>query len=228
MLFAVDASGMKKKNWYSSSRGTPFSAVQDSFVSSYKNETPSGLRVPEFNPMELNLGDNPRASGAPPSEKGARPAAMMSMVEGAMAPVKGGAYGVERGAERGSHKGWDIPAKEGSAIRLADFGMELQVGDVRDLKDSGGHTAFLVGNNRRGEHVQIRIMHMKDAPNLQRGASVKAGTLIGYVGSSGRSTGGHMHIDMKVNGKWVDPEKYAAKYTSKQPDPLDEALGGAQ
>ena len=43
------------------------------------------------------------------------------------------------------------------------------------------------------------------ARNLQPGMRVRQGQVIGYVGSTGLSTGAHLHYEIMVNGRFVDP-----------------------
>lgn len=68
-----------------------------------------------------------------------------------------------------------------------------------------------------GRYVEIRhnkkyttaYCHMNSyADNIQIGTEVKRGEVIGYVGRSGRTTGCHVHYEVRVNGKQVNPIDY--------------------
>jgi murein DD-endopeptidase MepM/ murein hydrolase activator NlpD len=45
------------------------------------------------------------------------------------------------------------------------------------------------------------------ARNLEAGKKVRQGQVIGYVGSTGLSTGAHLHYEILINGRFVDPMK---------------------
>ena len=49
--------------------------------------------------------------------------------------------------------------------------------------------------------------HM-DSISVQKGKTVKQGTEIGKVGSTGKSTGPHLHFEMRKDGKIIDPTDY--------------------
>ena len=48
---------------------------------------------------------------------------------------------------------------------------------------------------------------MKYAKGIKKGRLVKQGEIIGYVGTSGRSTGPHLHYTVKYNGKFINSQK---------------------
>ena len=51
-------------------------------------------------------------------------------------------------------------------------------------------------------------MHMQKGLKVKKGDVVSAGQTIGKVGSTGHSTGNHLHLQIEQNGKPIDPEKY--------------------
>ncbi len=97
------------------------------------------------------------------------------------------------------HNGLDIAAPWGTpVIATADGVIE------RLTKDP------FFGNMVQIEHKasQMKTLygHLKNhADGLQVGQQVKRGTVIGYVGNSGRSTGTHLHYGVYANGKWQNP-----------------------
>jgi hypothetical protein len=73
-------------------------------------------------------------------------------------------------------------------------------GNVVKIKHAGGYLSLYAHQSR------IRV---------KRGAYVKKGQVIGYVGSTGRSTGPHLHFGLMKNGRWVDPMKVLRKKSIK-------------
>ena len=49
------------------------------------------------------------------------------------------------------------------------------------------------------------------AEGMGPGTRVRKGDLIGYVGSTGRSTGAHLHFSVTVNGQFIDPQPFIAE-----------------
>lgn len=59
-----------------------------------------------------------------------------------------------------------------------------------------------------------KYMHMQNGLKVKKGDVVSAGQTIGKVGSTGHSTGNHLHLQIEQNGKPIDPEKYMQGLTS--------------
>jgi len=116
----------------------------------------------------------------------------------ARGPVSG-PFGVRRvynGTPRGYHTGLDIAAPRGSPVRAAASG---RVALARELYYTG-NTVFL----DHGLGLYTAYFHM-DSLSVEEGQRVRAGTVLGTVGSTGRSTGPHLHWGVYVAGVKVDP-----------------------
>ena len=98
------------------------------------------------------------------------------------------------------HAGVDIGAGAGAPIQAADGGT------VINAEDSGnGYGKYVVINHGNGKSTLYA--HMSSIA-VSKGAVVSKGQVIGYVGSSGNTTGPHLHFEVKVNGGLVDPLSY--------------------
>ncbi|MDX1523851.1 MAG: peptidoglycan DD-metalloendopeptidase family protein, partial [Anaerolineae bacterium] len=98
------------------------------------------------------------------------------------------------------HPGLDIGAPYGSTVYAADDG---QVVYADWAVDGFGYTIII----DHGDTVQSWYSHLKGA-YLQAGGYVTRGTPIGEVGSTGHSTGPHVHFEVRVDGNPVDPHQY--------------------
>ena len=94
------------------------------------------------------------------------------------------------------HRGTDIPAPEGTPILAAHSGTVL----VSGWNDSYGNQVLL----DNGAGLSTRYAHMT-ATAVTAGETVTAGQVIGYVGSTGDSTGNHLHFEMMQGGVRVNP-----------------------
>ena len=94
------------------------------------------------------------------------------------------------------HRGTDIPAPEGTPILAAHSGTVL----VSGWNDSYGNQVLL----DNGAGLSTRYAHMT-ASAVTAGETVTAGQVIGYVGSTGDSTGNHLHFEVMQNGVRVNP-----------------------
>lgn len=97
------------------------------------------------------------------------------------------------------HRGIDIPAPEGTPILAAHSGTVLICG----WNDSFGNQVLIDD----GAGLSTRYAHMT-ATAVSPGAVVTAGQVIGYVGSTGDSTGNHLHFEVSVGGTLTDPLTY--------------------
>ena len=100
-----------------------------------------------------------------------------------------------------SHSGIDIPAAGGTPILAAKSG---QV--ITSVKGSGAYWSY--GNYvviDHGNGNSTLYAHMSSRA-VSEGEMVTQGQVIGYVGTTGNSTGNHLHFEVRDNGQRVDPE----------------------
>jgi peptidoglycan hydrolase-like protein with peptidoglycan-binding domain len=112
-------------------------------------------------------------------------------------PVRAGIG--DRFGPRGNrfHAGVDFPAGHGARVRAARRGRVAFAG-----WDSGGY-GYLV-SVRHGRRVRTRYAHLSTIA-VRRGQRVRMGSLLGRVGSTGASTGPHLHFEVLVRGAAVNP-----------------------
>lgn len=103
---------------------------------------------------------------------------------------------------RGSefHTGIDLAAGYGTAVLAAESGTVIL---VKRLTTSYGHYVVI----DHGSGYSTLYAHMSSI-NVSVGQSVSRGQQIGAVGSTGRSTGNHLHFEVRVNGSPVNPHNY--------------------
>ncbi|MFQ5467551.1 MAG: peptidoglycan DD-metalloendopeptidase family protein [Kiloniellaceae bacterium] len=98
------------------------------------------------------------------------------------------------------HRGTDFAAPRGTPIYAAGDG-RIEVAGRK-----GGYGRYV--RIRHNSTYKSAYAHMsRIAKGMRKGKRVKQGQVIGYVGSSGRSTGPHLHYEVMVNGKQVNPRK---------------------
>jgi len=111
-------------------------------------------------------------------------------------------YGIltSRFGSRGGHTGLDIATSMGTPIRAAASGT---VTSVVYSNVSYGNKIII----RHGDGVETLYAHLHDIW-VDQGETVSAGQQIGCVGSTGNSTGPHLHFEGRVNGSPVNPSNY--------------------
>jgi len=117
-------------------------------------------------------------------------------------PVPGkitGAYGkgyILNGKPRSPHRGLDFRAPEGTEVRALAEGVVALAGDHY----YAGKSVYL----DHGGGVISFYMHLSDIA-VREGDVVKRGQMVGKSGSTGRSTGPHLHLGLCLQGRLVDP-----------------------
>ena len=111
------------------------------------------------------------------------------------------------------HKGIDFAAPEGTPIHATGDG----VVDFAGMQNGYGNLVVV----RHGPVYSTAYAHMSRIPShIRRGTRVEQGELIGYVGSTGWSSGPHLHYEFRVNNEPRDPATI--------PLPRTAALSGAE
>ncbi len=111
------------------------------------------------------------------------------------------------------HSGADWAAPSGTPIMAAGNG------EVQKIGNRGGYGRSIVLKHTNG--YETTYNHMSGyAKGLKPGSRVRQGQVIGFVGSTGLSTGPHLHFEVMVNGRFVDPMKIKL--------PRGRELGGAE
>lgn len=101
-----------------------------------------------------------------------------------------------------NHNGVDWAAPTGTPVRAASAGKVSRAGD------GGGYGNVVYIEHAGG--METRYAHLNAfAKGLRRGSAVVAGQVIGFVGTTGRSTGPHLHFELRVNGRPVNPLSFA-------------------
>lgn len=115
-------------------------------------------------------------------------------------PTNGGIITSRFGNRWGrNHNGIDIGHKEGDNVYSAFDGI------VKECRyDSGYGNKIIVKHENNIETVYAHLSKF----DINKGDVVKAGDLIGRVGTTGKSTGPHLHFEVRINGVPVNPETF--------------------
>ena len=96
------------------------------------------------------------------------------------------------------HAGVDYPAAKGTPVRATREGVVA----FRGLAGDYGRLVRLT----HGQGWETRYAHLKRwSPGLHVGVTIHVGQIIGYVGESGRATGPHLHYEVLLYGRPLDP-----------------------
>ena len=117
-----------------------------------------------------------------------------------MRPISGGYVSSAFGSRsRGYHTGIDYALSYGSPIYAADGGTVTSAG-------WGGGYGYMIKINH-GNGYETLYAHCSKLA-VKSGTKVAKGQVIAYVGSTGNSTGPHLHFEIRKNGSYLNPAKY--------------------
>lgn len=98
------------------------------------------------------------------------------------------------------HTGTDFAAPRGTPIYAAGNGI------IEKAQRNGGYGKYVKIRHANG--YKTAYAHMNGyARGIKKGKRVRQGQVIGYVGTTGRSTGPHLHYEVHINGKKVNPQR---------------------
>lgn len=111
-----------------------------------------------------------------------------------------------------AHRGIDLAAPEGTAIRAAEGGIVRRAGErgaygqAVEIDHGGGVTTLYA-------HASAIL--------VEEGETVRRGQPIARVGDSGRATGAHLHFELREGGRPVDPARALKAYGIRVDDPAE-------
>ena len=111
------------------------------------------------------------------------------------------------------HAGMDFAAPTGTKIFATGDGKVT----LAEWKQGYGKCVII----SHGYGYETLYAHMNDF-NVRAGQEVRRGDVIGFVGSTGKSTGSHLHYEVHVNGSPVNPQNYY--YADLSPEEYDKML----
>ncbi len=118
-------------------------------------------------------------------------------------PVSGGELSSPFGYRRGVfHKGLDVAAPVGTPVTACADGKVIFTGTRKKFRSYGNICLLDHGNG-----VYTQYAHLNDI-KVKKGAKIRQGQRIGSVGNTGRSTGPHLHLEVRVKNNLYNPLPY--------------------
>lgn len=175
-------------------------STTDSSESPAKESTP-GVAAPSIRPAAAVATTALRTWSSTSDQSAALPLPLGSRVSSA--------YGMRVDPFDGTrrfHSGVDIAAAYGKEVPAAGAGQVVFSG----AQSGYGNTVVI----EHADGIRTRYGHLASI-QVEAGSQVDAGTIIGRVGSSGRSTGPHLHFEVLQHGQPVNPEVAATRYAGQ-------------
>lgn len=111
-------------------------------------------------------------------------------------------YGVSSSIRSSNHTGLDIASSSGTPIKVVASGTVTHA----SYKGSYGNLVKV----EHGNGIETWYAHTSKM-YVTVGQKVQAGEVIAAVGSTGNSTGSHLHLEIRINGQHVNPQNYLYK-----------------
>jgi murein DD-endopeptidase MepM/ murein hydrolase activator NlpD len=208
---------LKSSGAFGGGEGAGANLRSDMFVSALADAVAGagGLGLADVLSRSLSGGAAPPSPLAPPALPSAAAVGTTRTAAMDLLPVAGrvtSRFGLRLDPLSGApeqHAGVDVGAPEGSAIRAPMAGV------VRSAGPRGGYGNAVEIDHGNG--VTTLYGHASELL-VQPGQLVHAGEEIARVGSTGRSTGAHLHFEVRVGGRAVDPSKVLKAYASRAED----------
>lgn len=118
------------------------------------------------------------------------------------------------------HKGIDIAAPKGTNVRSIAGGVVKKVGHLR------GYGNIVIIDHGNG--MESYYAHLNDFADIKEGQLINANQVIGQVGSTGVSTGNHLHFEIRKNGSAINPLAYLKNPSSMENKDVQYALAQQQ
>ena len=107
-----------------------------------------------------------------------------------------------------NHQGIDIGAPVGTEVRAT------QQGKVKSVGVQGAYGNAVVLEHANG--FETVYGHLNGFAKINPNQTISQGTLLGYVGSTGKSTGPHLHYELRKYGQAINPEQSFRSYTASR------------
>jgi murein DD-endopeptidase MepM/ murein hydrolase activator NlpD len=102
------------------------------------------------------------------------------------------------------HTGWDFNGGQGDLLVAMSNGRVVYSGE---LPIRGGYVLIDHGYGVYSGYAHLSVRYVVP------GQFVRKGELVGLAGSTGRSSAPHLHVEMRINNKWIDPVDFIADWT---------------
>ena len=99
-----------------------------------------------------------------------------------------------------NHNGIDYGGRTGDPVKAADGGTVTFAG-----WNNGGYGYMVIINHGNGKETYYAHLN---SVGVKKGQKVAQGSVIGRLGNTGRSTGPHLHFEIRINGRPVNPAGY--------------------